>query len=916
MKPVTMKMLLTGLVGVALVSPTNAREWLIRSDGLGDAATIQAGVDSASAGDSVMLAAGTFTGVGNRDVSFMGKAITVTSYYGAASTIIDCGGLGRGFTFSSGETSSSVLSHVTIRNGFATTGGAVYCSVTNPNIKFCVFANNNGAWGGAVYIAGYSSPWWQPSIHDNRFEGNEAEYSGGGIYCSGVQTLRVSACEFINNDGGDRGGAIDCAGGGTLDVSDCTLIGNFAAQKGGAIYCYYREVYIRDCTLDGNSGGAVHCDNGPVYMQDCVLTNNTGSAVGVNGGYLEVRNCRMEGNSGSAVSARGTPLDIRYSEFRDNTAGEGGAVRCDGPRLCFPTSTASVSVTGCTFRNNSAQTGGGLFLFSLDGQVQNNTFEGNSGRGAGVFWDFPGSSSVLRFNIFTGNNGSSLDCDGGSPTVSQNTFHHNNGSAIRWSMNGSPRIVDNVIYENTASEGGGVNLRDTVNAIVENNLIYSNTAHLGGGIACEFYSNPQIRNNTLVGNTATGAGGGIWSQDSSPLIENNIVAFSGGGGGVACYDEEYTEYPTFACNDIYGNAGGDALCGIDGGGNISLDPDFCGAPGSHDYTLAAASPCLPTNNACGVLMGARPATCRIDYAHVCPADLHVPAYSTVHSLSMVGFRVTNEATFPAAYSYYLTAAGPATLVDMGNPLALAGTTPLLGAGATFYPPEAGLVIPEIRDFVQEFVTYHVEAVGFSGSLDSCKSVVTIEPPVAVFVGDFTAEAVDGAVALEWKVSADEAIDGFALFRSGDRLEADETVQVGGLISTDTRRYLDDAVEPGRSYFYVLQVEHANGARTSSNRIEVKTKSYATGLAQNYPNPFNPSTRIPYTIERPAHVALSIYDVSGRRVRTLVDRVEDAGRHEREWDGRDETGNDVASGVYFVRLTVADRSFTTRAILLR
>jgi hypothetical protein len=67
--------------------------WRIQPDGLGDATTIQAGVDAAVAGDSVVLTAGTYTGVGNRDVSFMGKAITVTSYSGAASTIIDCGGV-------------------------------------------------------------------------------------------------------------------------------------------------------------------------------------------------------------------------------------------------------------------------------------------------------------------------------------------------------------------------------------------------------------------------------------------------------------------------------------------------------------------------------------------------------------------------------------------------------------------------------------------------------------------------------------------------------------------------------------------------------------------------------------------------------------------------------------------------------
>ena len=84
-----------------------------------------------------------------------------------------------------------------------------------------------------------------------------------------------------------------------------------------------------------------------------------------------------------------------------------------------------------------------------------------------------------------------------------------------------------------------------------------------------------------------------------------------------------------------------------------------------------------------------------------------------------------------------------------------------------------------------------------------------------------------------------------------------------------------------------------------------------GLGQNYPNPFNPSTTIVYALEKPGHARLEVYDVSGRRVATLVDGDKPSGRHEITWRPQD-----LASGVYFARLTVGTESDTRRVTLLK
>jgi hypothetical protein len=88
------------------------------------------------------------------------------------------------------------------------------------------------------------------------------------------------------------------------------------------------------------------------------------------------------------------------------------------------------------------------------------------------------------------------------------------------------------------------------------------------------------------------------------------------------------------------------------------------------------------------------------------------------------------------------------------------------------------------------------------------------------------------------------------------------------------------------------------------------------LAQNAPNPFNPVTTIPFELARAGRVTLDVYDVAGRRVRSLADGDLAAGLHQRSWDGRDDAGRAVASGVYFYRLKAAGRSETRRMLLLK
>ncbi len=97
------------------------------------------------------------------------------------------------------------------------------------------------------------------------------------------------------------------------------------------------------------------------------------------------------------------------------------------------------------------------------------------------------------------------------------------------------------------------------------------------------------------------------------------------------------------------------------------------------------------------------------------------------------------------------------------------------------------------------------------------------------------------------------------------------------------------------------VEGSSFGRPPEGKESTQTQLTSFALLQNYPNPGNPSTHITFTLPQKAHVTLEIYNLLGQRVRTLVEGVKDAGSHRVVWDGRDEFGKTLPSGVYLYRL---------------
>jgi hypothetical protein len=128
-------------------------------------------------------------------------------------------------------------------------------------------------------------------------------------------------------------------------------------------------------------------------------------------------------------------------------------------------------------------------------------------------------------------------------------------------------------------------------------------------------------------------------------------------------------------------------------------------------------------------------------------------------------------------------------------------------------------------------------------------------------------------------------------------------------------FRDDSVVPGRSYSYRLSVRDSDGEFFSPTELVVVPEG-SFALEQNVPNPFNPTTTIRFSLPESDIVSLAIYDGAGHLVRTLVDGPRNSGLQGVDWDGMNNEGQAVTSGVYFYRLRAGRVSETKKMVLLR
>lgn len=218
-----------------------------------DSATIQAGINGAFEGDTVLVQPGIYYGPGNIGLDFLGKNIAVVAEFGTDSTVID-GQYGypnydRGFFLHSGENSTSIIDGFKFFNCVPLIpgggGGGICCEGASPQIKNCYFQQCSG-------------------------------YIGGGIGCFDGAMPTITNCTFIGN-GMAFGGAVG-ANASSPTIEDCLIVKNIAAFGGGGVGGFLSYIICNNLTFSGNfcgeagTGGTIHCDNSAIELTNCIIT--------------------------------------------------------------------------------------------------------------------------------------------------------------------------------------------------------------------------------------------------------------------------------------------------------------------------------------------------------------------------------------------------------------------------------------------------------------------------------------------------------------------------------------------------------------------------------------------------------------------------------------------------------------------
>jgi len=323
--------------------------------------TIQDGINHAWPGSVVWVADGIYTGDGNRDIDFTGKALTLKSENGPENCIIDCEGNmdepHRGFYFKNNEDINSVLDGFTITNGFGPSdywdgfyytaaGGGIFCYYSSPTIKDCIITNNRtsnspesaSGIGGGICFESSSPIIVNCKITDNT-SGNAP---GGGIFGQDANAFIIN-CEISGNSSGHGCGI--CIEQGSPVIDGCIISNNTSSvgAHGSLYFGWGTSPTITNCLITGNTAypGGICCWSGGdnAIINNCTIVGNTpvelGGAIYWNGGTSTVTNCIFRDNHESGLTGGVREiyenLTVSYTNIQDNgTPADGNYIAGEG----------------------------------------------------------------------------------------------------------------------------------------------------------------------------------------------------------------------------------------------------------------------------------------------------------------------------------------------------------------------------------------------------------------------------------------------------------------------------------------------------------------------------------------------------------------------------------------------------------
>jgi hypothetical protein len=347
----------------------------------GPKATIQTAIDAAVDGNVIVVMPGRYTGPGNYNIQFKGKAITVQSTTPnnpetVEATIVDCQGNSsdnrRGFIFI-GAGVNSVLDGISIFNGYAEQGGGIlFTNYANPKIINCIFSKNHASnyfvgGGGACIL--YNC---KPTFINCLFKENTGLMGGGAASLDSSPIF--DNCTFTHNSDGGIG-----IRGGNPILNQCSFVENTGFYWGGMCNSS-SSTTLNNCMFIKNgsstSGGGLLNEKSTVLFHGCFLVDNTA----VYGGGMINNDCDI-----SFINC--IMLNNRSDRF-------GGAIRNGG---------GSSELINCTLKGNTSEVGGGIYSENCNPVITNTICWGNSDiNGAGEKSQIAGTAAVINYSCIQG----------------------------------------------------------------------------------------------------------------------------------------------------------------------------------------------------------------------------------------------------------------------------------------------------------------------------------------------------------------------------------------------------------------------------------------------------------------------------------------------------------------------------------
>lgn len=374
--------------------PVAAATWILQPDGSGDAPTIQAAMDSAAAGDVVLLGPGTYF---EHDIRVKSGIILLRLEGHPKDTVIDAQQLGRGL-ICDGVDATTRIREITVRSATAAgDGGGIHCKGgASPRIEL-VFVEGCSATRGAGF---FCEDGGRPELTSCTFSENVASGEGGAFYCAGTCCPRFTDCLFRENAGA-RGGALTTRPHAFVILEECSFTRNSATQggqAGGAIFTT-SSLALESCTFTQNRahrGGAIYAGGGGGFSAwDSLFEENWAT------------------DDGGAIYLDGSSASVRGSSFRLNSApnGTGGSICCY--------QRAFLHLTECLCTENLAATGGVISsLHWSNASLTSCTLALNSATssaraGAGLHVDRYSSARAVCCIIADSRAGAAVACESG-----------------------------------------------------------------------------------------------------------------------------------------------------------------------------------------------------------------------------------------------------------------------------------------------------------------------------------------------------------------------------------------------------------------------------------------------------------------------------------------------------------------------